>query len=316
MRVVHRFFLVVFGVVLTLGLGALARPDGHARPQHNPHPAPLGVLTFNIRYANPADGDNAWPKRKDWVAEILRDERLGVIGIQEALKPQVDDLRAACPKLGVVGVGRDDGKDKGEFAPILYRTDQWTVEKSGTFWLSEKPEEPGSKSWKTACTRICTWARMRPTAEKKATDATGANGGFWMFNTHLDHQSAEARTKGAELIAARIAELTAVDPAPVIVTGDLNAGESDPATRVFTGAADAARRLSDTLRAAHPDEKDAGTFNSFDAARRGGDKIDYVLVSDGIKTMDAWIDRRTRDGRAPSDHWPVGAVIVLPVPAR
>lgn len=284
----------------------------------------VGVLSFNIRYANSADGENAWAMRKGWVCEILRDERLGIIGVQEALRSQLNDIRAACPKLGEVGVGRDDGKEKGEYAAILYRTDRWSIEKSGTFWLSEKPEEPGSMSWKTACTRVCTWALLKEVAPREGKTART----IWLFNTHLDHQSAEARTNGVRLIASRIADMTREDRkrgVPVIVTGDFNAGEQDAATRWLTAPPEAASgagtpplgKLRDTYRAVHPaaqaegkTAEPVGTFNDFDAKKTGGEKIDYVLVTPEVKVTHAWIDRRTREGRTPSDHWPVGAVLV------
>ena len=137
------------------GTPAAERPAAAAAPGMR-----AGVLTFNIRYGTAPDGENAWPKRKEQVFEILRDERVSVIGVQEALREQLDDIKQACPRLGEIGVGREDGKTDGEYSAILYRADMWKPQKSGTFWLSEMPDVPGSKSWKTACTRVCTWARL------------------------------------------------------------------------------------------------------------------------------------------------------------
>lgn len=326
MRWIFAAVLVLLGV-LTGGQGVAPEAEKPAAPAAKGAAAAtgeVGVLTFNIRYANRADGENAWAKRKGWVCEILSDERLGIIGVQEALRPQLDDIRAACPKLGEVGVGREDGKEKGEYAAILYHTDQWSVEKSGTFWLSEKPEEPGSKSWKTACTRVCTWALLKETAPREGKTARVV----WVFNTHLDHESAEARANGVRLIARRIADLAGEERkrgVPVIVTGDFNAGEQDAATRWLTAPPEAAAgaetppigKLNDTYRTVHAANRTegkaaepVGTFNGFDVKKTGGEKIDYVLASPGVKVTDAWIDRRTRGGRAPSDHWPVGAVLV------
>jgi endonuclease/exonuclease/phosphatase family metal-dependent hydrolase len=188
----------------------------------------VGVLTFNIRYGTAPDGENAWPKRKEQVFEILRDERVSVIGVQEALRGQLDDIKQACPKLGEIGVGREDGKQDGEYSAILYRTDMWKPEKSGTFWLSETPEVPGSKSWKTVCTRVCTWARL----ERLGCPEDGRPCVLWVFNTHMDHVSAEARLNGARLIARRISERG--DTQPFVLTGDFNSGESEDATKYFT----------------------------------------------------------------------------------
>lgn len=276
-------------------------------------PIRMGVLTFNIRYGTAPDKGNAWPKRKGQVFAILNDDRLEVIGVQEALRFQLDEIRAACPKLGEIGVGREDGKTKGEYAAILYRTDKWKPVTSGTFWLSERPEEPGSKSWKTACTRVCTWAKF---------EQMSVNGGgpkrFWMFNTHMDHESAEARLNGARLIAKRIAERG--DSLPVVVTGDFNSDEGEAAARYFTAPPMEGEGKSplgpmlDTFRMVNPEARDSCTFHGWDPTKREGKKIDYILVQPGARTIAAWIDWRFQEGPpvvSPSDHYPVGAVVEL-----
>jgi endonuclease/exonuclease/phosphatase family metal-dependent hydrolase len=281
--------------------------------QPTPAPAdapPLSVLTFNIRYNNPADGADAWPRRKAIAAAVIRDHAADSAGLQEALKGQIDDLLAALPGYAIVGVGRDDGKARGEFSAILYRTDRLKVLDSGTFWLSETPEKPGSKSWDTACTRICTWARFQDLAPGGRT--------FYHFNTHLDHMSQPARLNGAKLILHRI-EARAT-PDPVVVTGDFNAGEDNPAVRLFTalgglGGENTPAKFTDTFRAMHPDQRHAGTFHAFQGTpgAKGSttDKIDYILVSPGITTRAAAIDTTSAGGRYPSDHFPVAARIAL-----
>lgn len=306
-------------------------PKGADSAQRSAAPGRVGVLTFNIRYGTAPDKDNAWPRRREQVFDILRDERLDVAGLQEALRAQLDDIHGACPGWAEVGVGRDDGKQAGEYAAILYRADRWRAGRSGTFWLSETPERPASKSWNTAVTRVCTWARLERIGE-------GRPRVLWVFNTHLDHVSSQARVEGVKLIAARIAARG--DAEPFILTGDFNAGENDPAIAVLTGEAHAAGPTTttidaptatnaakpvavsttapaaspigpvvDTYRAVHPDEKTVGTFNAFDPAKTTGPKIDYIWTQRGAKVTDAWIDRRTKDGRTPSDHFPVGAIL-------
>jgi endonuclease/exonuclease/phosphatase family metal-dependent hydrolase len=291
---------------------ASASPSVSGAPSTTVAPASLamrvGVLTFNIRYGTANDGENAWTKRREQVFEILRDERLGVIGLQEALRAQLDDIHGACPKLGEIGVGRDDGKQAGEYSAILYRTDEWKPGKTGTFWLSETPETSGSMSWKTACTRVCTWARL-----ERFGDPAGATRVLWVFNTHMDHVSGEARSKGARLIARRIAERG--DAEPFVVTGDFNSGEEEEAARYFLSppaegpSASPLGKLADTFRVLHAADKEAGTFQEFDPKRTLGKKIDYVLVASGTKVVESWIDHRSKEGRAASDHFPVGAIV-------
>ena len=102
----------------------------------------LTVMSFNIRYDNPADGPDAWPLRKDWVAEIVR-EHADVAGLQEVRKGQLDDLKERLPGFEFYGVGRDDGKEAGEFVPVGWRKDRFTATDKGVFWLSETPDEVG-----------------------------------------------------------------------------------------------------------------------------------------------------------------------------
>jgi len=259
-------------------------------------PTELSLLTFNIRYATAADGENAWAQRADFVADVIRGADADVVGLQEALRGQLDHLAAALPRYAEVGVGRDDGRTRGEHATILYDRARFAVGESGTFWLSETPETPGSMHWGNRITRVCTWARL---VEK----ATGR--GVYVYNLHLDHESQASRERSVRLLADRIGARTHADP--VVVMGDLNAGEDNPAV-LFLLDGD----FKDSFRALHPDEDEVGTFNAFRPGNTRGAKIDYILVPGGATVLDAAIIRTERDGRAPSDHFPVSARVRLP----
>ena len=128
----------------------------------------LVVMTFNIRYGTANDGENNWDNRKDMACDVLRRHNPDVVGLQEALRSQIDDIRAALPQYAEIGVGRDDGKTKGEYSAILYRKDRLDVDDSGTFWLSDTPETPGSITWGNTCTRICTWGRFIPQGHRRS----------------------------------------------------------------------------------------------------------------------------------------------------
>lgn len=317
-RVAPVTFLLA-AVVVLLGV---SRPAGDAakQPDSPAGPAPLIVMSFNIRYGTASDGENAWPKRQQLVIDRIRESNADVIGLQEALRFQIDELLAALPDYKAVGVGRDDGKEAGEHAAILYRHARLSLEPPvphsagestathGHFWLSDTPEKPGSKSWGNTITRICTWARLR---EK------GTQHAFIVFNTHLDHESQPSREKSVQLLKERIARREGADP--VIVTGDFNAGESNAAIVSMLAehkATDPKSRacppLRDSFRAVHPDEREVGTFNSFKPAGPfSGDKIDYIFIDDRWDVLDAAIDRTIPDGRCPSDHFPVTAELRL-----
>ena len=263
---------------------------------------PLVVMSFNIRYGTANDGENRWENRREAVFDLIRSEDPDLVGVQEALAFQLDELLAASPAYGIVGVGRSDGRREGEFAAILFRRDRFQVASSGTFWLSDTPEVVASKSWGNTIPRICTWARF-----------VGRDGrAFWHYNVHLDHQSQPSRERAAGLLLERIAARPDLDE-PVIITGDFNAGEDNPAMLRLTGESGGRLpRFVDSFRVVKPGEGDVGTFTGFEFGQTSGPKIDYVLVEPGMEVLDASIVRTSTNGRYPSDHFPVVARVRLP----
>ncbi len=255
---------------------------------------PLTVMTFNIRYGTANDGDNHWSRRREMLFDVIREQDADLVGLQEALDFQIREIVAAVPRYAVVGVGRDDGKVRGEYSAILFRSDRLRVAESGTFWFSDTPAVIASKTWGNRITRICTWARF--------IDRDGS--AFWHFNVHLDHESPASRERSTELLLRRI-EGRSVSDEPVIVTGDFNVGEENPALRALK------TRFADTFRVLHPDDREAGTFTAFKFGVTTGDKIDYVFVEPGTGVMSASIVRTSRDRRYPSDHFPVVARVAL-----
>lgn len=265
-----------------------------------PTPAePLRVVSFNIRYGTAKDGDNEWSKRREMLFDVTRELDADILGLQEALAFQIDEIEAAVPGYAAVGVGRDDAARGGEYTGILFRTSRLRVADSGTFWFSDTPEVPASRSWGNRITRICTWARF--------VDRDGR--GFYVFNLHLDHESQPSREQSVALLARRIAA-RAFPAEPVIVTGDFNAGERNSAITALVSP-ESGPRFVDTFRALHPDAAEVGTFTGFKFGNTAGEKIDYVLVQPGIEVLSAGIVRTSRDNRYPSDHFPVAATIRL-----
>lgn len=257
-------------------------------------------MSFNIRYGTANDGENRWENRREQLFDLLRDQHPDVMGLQEALWSQIQEILAAVPGYAAVGVGRNDGKTRGEFAAILFRTDRLLLSDAGTFWLSETPEVVASTSWGNTITRICTWARF--------VDARGQ--AFWHYNAHLDHQSQPSRLRSTALMASRLGEPDRRGE-PVVITGDFNAGEANPAMVALVGTPAAPGRFVDTFRVLYPGATEVGTFTGFDVNQTTGDKIDYVLVPSGTEVISAAILRSNRDGRLPSDHFPVVARIRL-----
>ena len=257
----------------------------------------IDALSFNIRFDTSKDGENAWPKRKEMVGQWVKSESPDVIGLQEALRHQIDDIKKVATAYSEYGVGRDDGKSRGEHCTILYLKKRFSLDKSdcGTFWFSDTPEKVASKSWGNEIPRICTWARF---IEKK-TDK-----GFYVYNVHYDHRSQPSRLGASELIIQRISKRKRSNE-PIILMGDFNASENNPAIKIFK---DEPLNLVDTFRVVKPDEKMVKTFHGFRGGSFSGGKIDHVFMLPKMgKVSSAEIVRFNKEKRYLSDHYPVRA---------
>ncbi|BCU75483.1 endonuclease/exonuclease/phosphatase family protein [Luteolibacter sp. LG18] len=260
---------------------------------------PLRVMTFNLRYINRGDHfSRAWTARRDQVAEIIRRDHPDVLGVQEALRPMLDDLGQRLDGYVEIGVGREDGLQKGEYSALLVRADRFSIQQTGTFWLSDTPETVNSKSWGNTVVRICTWARLWDRKTSRV---------IHFYNTHMDHESQPAREKGIALILDRIA---ARQPAgPFLLTGDLNSGQENPVQELIRTSAS---RPLDVWKTVHPDESASvsGTMHGFTGKTDGG-RIDYIYASPDLKLVAADILHDAKDGVWPSDHFPVRATLEI-----
>jgi endonuclease/exonuclease/phosphatase family metal-dependent hydrolase len=263
-------------------------------------PLQLRILSFNIRYINSGDqGERTWLARRDQVGQVIREDKADLIGLQEAFRSMLDDVAVRVPGYQEIGVGREDGKEKGEYAAILVRKERFEVMESGTFWLSDTPEVPNSRTWKNQVTRICTWAKLRERTTGRV---------LHFYNTHLDHESQEAREKGLALIVTHLSGRR--NGEPFVITGDFNAAENNP---VFAELRSGPLPVVDTWREIHPSAPAAGSGTlSLFTGRRDTARIDYVLVPEGCRVMDAEIVHRSREGIHPSDHYPVRATVEFP----
>lgn len=282
---------------------------------------PMLVGSYNIRYKN--GGDEArgdfWQKRCQVICDQVNFMAPAVLGTQEVLHAQLGDLMKRLDGYDYIGVGRDDGKDRGEYAAILYKKDRLQLLDKGNFWLNETPDVP-RLGWDAACIRICTWGRFR--------DSLTANE-FYFFNLHMDHVGKMARREGARLVLKKISEIA--HDKPVILTGDFNVDQTDEIYNILTGAG----ILKDTYACAPVRFAENGTFNSFNPRLKTQSRIDHVFVSPftevkayGMLTDNYWTLQQTEDQKGddapeelsfreasihlPSDHYPVFVRINLP----
>ncbi len=260
------------------------------------------VMSYNIRYGTANDGENHWDKRKEFLLATIKAFDPDLLGTQETLGFQRDYLAEHLPKYEVLGVGRDDGKEKGEMTALYFRRDRFEKLDSGHFWLSETPDIPGSKNWDAALTRMVSWVKLRDRRQPKAKP-------LMFFNTHFDHRGTQARLESARLLRRRIAE--ARKTCRLIVTGDFNAGDdSEPYQALFAPAANQPSPVTDTYRVANPNRAtNEGTFSGFKVTAITGPRIDWIGVSSEWQVVKAAIDRTEREGRTPSDHFAVTAVV-------
>lgn len=275
----------------------------------------LNVASFNIKCGTShgmgnVKGFNGWDDRKGLIFDLINFAAFDVFGAQEVRYGQLNDLVKALPDYAYIGVGRDDGKTKGEFCPVFYRRERFKLLDSGTFWLSATPETV-SRGWDGGCNRVCSWGYFQDRATKAK---------FYFLNTHLDHKGPMAKTKGAELIVKFIEEHC--KGAQVIVTGDMNVYQDSEWYNIFAKSG----YLKDTFNAARYRFAPSGTFSTFTPTRYSTNRIDHIFVSEnvevssyGVLTLHYWRaseDENAYETRLPanvekravhllSDHYPV-----------
>ena len=259
------------------------------------------VMSFNIRFGKANDGENHWKKRNWLVAETIRNFNPDLLGVQECLKFQGEYLERELD--GYTYFGRSRMKTPNEHCGILYRSSRYTQLAGGHFWLSEQPDVPESKSWDSSLPRMATWVLLRDRKNESAPTVL-------FVNTHFDHRGRVARLESAKLIRQKIDALRTIADKPlVVVTGDFNTPEASAPYQAFL---DRNEGLRDVYRRHHPERTDnEGTFCSFSGSSGGG-RIDWILASPDFDLLDAQIDRSNENGRYPSDHFPVTAVLRVP----
>ena len=248
----------------------------------------IKVISYNVRYNNPNDGKDIWENRRSTIVNLIKNEDPDFLGLQEVNHAQLLFLNSNLSNYSFVGVGRDDGKTKGEYSPIFYNNNLFDLIKSDTFWLSSTPDKI-SVGWDASMERICTYAVFKSKTNKK---------NIWVFNTHFDHIGMEAREKSADLIISVINKLTEPEDY-VVLTGDFNLlDDSKPIMNLQSNFNDTNKNLEKT-------DKSYGTFNNFKLNFVSKSRIDYVFEKNFKLINSRHIIVKTPEGRWASDHHPI-----------
>ncbi|MCI0920365.1 endonuclease/exonuclease/phosphatase family protein [Sphingobacterium rhinopitheci] len=273
---------------LTLSLLALLYSLNIVAQQFN-------VATFNIRQKNNSDIGNMWDDRKNAVTNLIKFHEFDIFGIQEGFIEQLNDMQANLPDFSYIGVGRDDGKQKGEYSAIFYNKNRYTVLNSGTFWLSETDITTPNKGWDAALPRICTWGIFKDRKNGKK---------FIFMNTHFDHIGVVARKESAKLILQKAKEFA--KDLPLILTGDFNVNQQDEAYLTLANSGVVQDVYNLTAFKYEPNS----TFNGWGKTIKESGLIDHIFVTKPFKVRKFGILTDTYMGKFPSDHFPVFAELL------
>ena len=282
-----KIYLILF-CIMTISIPLFA--------QNSPR---FNIMTFNIRYDNPDDGEQNWHKRKENVIRMVNFYDLDIIGMQEVLVSQLNYLKDNLPEFNSVGVGRKDGKEKGEFTPVFYRKNRFRELDHGTFWLSETPDKV-SKGWDAALERIATWIKLQDKTTGKE---------FLFINTHFDHRGKQARVESARLLKTKIAKLA--NGKQVMLTGDFNLVPESEGIQTLIKP-DGENTLVNSSSVAEITYGPNWTSTGFD--NRPYDQrrvIDYIFLKD-IKTVKRYaVIAEKLNALQLSDHCPVFVQVEL-----
>lgn len=261
------------------------------------------MMSFNIRLPVQSDGINYWDLRRPLVTSTIRYHEADIIGVQEAFRRQLDEMVTDMPEFDWFGVCRTDGSVQpnpdSEFSAILYRKDRFERLEGNTFWLSETPDDAGSKGWDAAFPRIVTWAKFRDRASGKI---------FFYFNTHFDHVGEQAREESAKLILWKIQEIAGQEP--VVLSGDFNSTATSKPYLLLTDKQSTYSMTDALFASTSPHHGPLGSFSgTFTLPGVGDYRIDFIFIRNRVTVLKHAILSDSWDGRLPSDHLPVLAEV-------
>jgi len=282
--------VLVLSLILLMGcFCSCSQLEAKKVPVATENATKLTVATFNLRMDTPNDGLDAWPNRKEMAKNLIAYHDFDIFGVQEAFLHMIKGI-TELPNYDYLGVGREDGKEKGEYAAIIYRKDKFKVLNHGNFWLSKTPEKV-SFGWDAVCIRICTWGEFEDLASGDT---------FYFFNVHFDHKGVIARRESAKLMIRKIKEIAGDQK--VICTGDFNGVPTCEPIQIMLNSKFLLDSKAVSEKTPYGTE---GTFTSFDVKSEAKDRIDFLFVTKDIKVKSYATLNEVIAGHFPSDHFPV-----------
>ncbi len=261
---------------------------------------PMKVMSFNIRYDNPADGPNAWDHRKEMVVEAIQSNDIDIVGMQEVLKNQEQYLIDNLKDYDTYGIGREDGEKKGELCSIFFRKERFELLDKNTFWLSESLDSIGSIGWDAVLSRVVSWVKLNDRQTKQD---------LYFFNTHFSHVGKDARKNSALLLIKEITEIA--QNHPVILSGDFNCTSNSEPYRILTGIQQNLTQLYDTHYISETEHFGGlQSINGFGRATREA-IIDFIFCNSSFRVINHGILTVQKDGIFISDHYPILATVTL-----
>jgi endonuclease/exonuclease/phosphatase family metal-dependent hydrolase len=254
----------------------------------------MRIATYNIRYDNPRDSGNLWVDRLPRIVDLLRYHDFDILGTQEGLTHQLDQLKKELDGYEMYGIGRDDGKKAGEHSAIFYKKGVFDLLDKGDFWLSSTPDVPG-KGWDANINRICSWIKLKEKSTKNI---------FFVFNVHFDHQGTIARRESSRLLIEKIPSVT--KDLPFILMGDLNGNQESEWYSMLQNCG----FMKDAMKLAEKTYAPNGTFNGFRFSGISTDIIDHIFISDSFHVKGYAILTDSYLGKYPSDHFPVSTTLL------
>jgi endonuclease/exonuclease/phosphatase family metal-dependent hydrolase len=245
------------------------------------------VASANIRFDNPNDGKHDWAGRREIVAQFLNEFSADVFGTQEGRGPQIKDLESLLPDHKLIDLNRNWIEER-MYPCIFVNPKKIDVMDSGDIWLSETPQEAGSKSFDSAFPRLCTWIKANHRESNKE---------FFYVNVHLDHILSSTRASQIQVLINETKKINHQN-LPVVITGDFN---ESPHEEVRSLLNIQCPDLYDPWIQLKNDEETS--YHKFDGKNPEGTRIDWIMVDKSFSVENIILEKRDLNGIYPSDHF-------------